>query len=112
MGVFSEQTSLDAMSRRLDRWPFAVDVFSLNDEDGILLEILLRLEISEPSVFREFGIDDVTECNTIILLAFGWRGVWVSGGTLAFHLPKEKVRLKLCDGGLRVWAWGGASGEA
>ena len=68
--------------------------FSQNDEDGILLEILRRLEISGPSVFLEFGVDDGTECNTIILLAFGWRGVWVSGGTLAFHLPKEKARLK------------------
>lgn len=68
--------------------------FSQNDEDGILLEILRRLEISEPSVFLEFGVDDGTECNTIILLAFGWRGVWVSGGTLSFHLPNEKVRLK------------------
>ena len=68
--------------------------FSQNDEDGILLEILRRLEISGPSVFLEFGVDDGTECNTIILLALGWRGVWVGGGTLSFDLPQEKARLK------------------
>ena len=68
--------------------------FSQNDEDGILLEILRRLEISEPSVFLEFGVDEGTECNTIILLALGWRGAWVSGGTLSFDLPAEGSRLK------------------
>ena len=71
--------------------------FSQNDEDGILLEILRRLEISEPSVFLEFGVDEGTECNTIILLALGWRGAWVSGGTLSFNLPPEGSRLMFIE---------------
>jgi len=63
--------------------------FSQNDEDGILLEILRRLEISGSSVFLELGVGVGTECNTIILLALGWRGVWVGGEMLSFDLPRE-----------------------
>ena len=63
--------------------------FSQNDEDGILLEILRRLEISGSNVFLEFGVGNGTECNTIILLALGWRGLWVGGESLSFDLPEE-----------------------
>ena len=64
-------------------------VFSQNDEDGILLEILRRLEIAGSAVFLEFGVGVGTECNSIILLALGWRGVWVGGEMLSFDLPLE-----------------------
>lgn len=57
--------------------------FSQNDEDGILLEILRRIEITKPSLFLEFGVGDGTECNTIILLANGWHGAWVGGESVA-----------------------------
>jgi hypothetical protein len=63
--------------------------FSQNDEDGILREILRRLEISRSNVFLEFGVGNGTECNTIILLALGWRGLWVGGELLSFDLPEE-----------------------
>jgi hypothetical protein len=68
--------------------------FSQNDEDGILLEILGRLEASQPSIFLEFGVDDGTECNTI-LLALGW----VGSGQLSFDLPANGSRLKY----MRQW---------
>lgn len=58
--------------------------FSQNDEDGILLEILRRIwPTARPSLFLEFGVGDGTECNTIILIANGWRGVWVGGEPVA-----------------------------
>lgn len=63
--------------------------FSQNDEDGILLEILRRVGIDEPSAFLEFGLGDGTECNTIILLAKGWCGAWVGGEPLSFDVPKD-----------------------
>jgi len=47
------------------------------------------LEISGSSVFLEFGVGGGTECNTIILLALGWRGVWVGGEMLSFDLPRQ-----------------------
>lgn len=61
--------------------------FSQNDEDGILLEIIRRCCLKEPSVFMEFGVGDGLECNTIILLARGWRGSWCGGEPLAFSCP-------------------------
>jgi hypothetical protein len=73
--------------------------FSQNDEDGILLEILRRIEITQPSAFVEFGVGDGTENNTIILLALGWRGLWVGGEDLAFQVPVDDARLVF----LRRW---------
>jgi hypothetical protein len=67
--------------------------FSQNDEDGILLEILRRIEITQPLAFLEFGVGDGTENNTIILLALGWRGVWVGGQSLSFQVPIDSNRL-------------------
>jgi hypothetical protein len=67
--------------------------FSQNDEDGILQEILRRIDITQPSVFLELGVGDGTENNTIILLALGWRGIWIGGEDLAFQLPIDGARL-------------------
>jgi len=71
--------------------------FSQNDEDGILLDILRRIGAAEPSAFIEFGVGTGIENNTIILLAFGWRGVWVGGESLAFELPKSGARLTFLE---------------
>lgn len=67
--------------------------FSQNDEDGILLEILQRLCITEPSVFCEFGVGDGTENNTIILLSMKWRGIWIGEEDLAFECSEKTSRL-------------------
>ena len=64
--------------------------FSQNDEDGILLEILKRIEISKNKkypTFIEFGVESGLECNSIILLMHGWCGAWVGGSDLAFQIP-------------------------
>ena len=61
--------------------------FSQNDEDGILLEILRRVEIEAPLAFLELGVGDGTECNTIILLAKGWCGAWAGAEPLSFDVP-------------------------
>ena len=66
---------------------FSRRYFSQSDEDGILLEIIRRVHLKEPSVFLEFGVGNGTECNTIILLARGWRGSWCGGEPLAFSCP-------------------------
>jgi hypothetical protein len=71
---------------------FSRRYFSQNDEDGILLEILRRINLTGPSTFLEFGVEGGIECNTIILLALGWRGAWVGGDPLSFDLP-ENARL-------------------
>ena len=57
-------------------------VFSQADEDGILEEILRRLELSQGTCV-EIGVGDGTENNTLNLLARGWRGVWLDSQPLA-----------------------------
>lgn len=71
--------------------------FSQNDEDGILLEILRRIGISGRELFVELGVGNGLENNTLILLAQGWRGVWVGGEKLAF--PTDGSRLAF----LKAW---------
>jgi hypothetical protein len=73
--------------------------FSQNDEDGILLEILRRIDVTQHAAFLELGVGDGTENNTIILLALGWRGIWIGGEELAFQPPKDGARLAF----LRRW---------
>jgi hypothetical protein len=51
-------------------------VWSQNDEDGILEEIFRRIGTASRS-FVEFGVSDGRECNTLKLLAEGWRGLWM-----------------------------------
>ncbi len=51
-------------------------IFSQNDEDGITLEILKRINITNKT-FLEIGAGDGTENNTLVLLANDWKGTWV-----------------------------------
>ena len=61
--------------------------FSQTDEDGITLEIVRRLGITD-GVYAEFGVEKGLENNTLILAALGWRGFWVGGDDLAFDYSK------------------------
>jgi hypothetical protein len=59
--------------------------FSQNDEDGILIEILRRIERSGPATFLELGVDEGLENNTLVLLSYGWRGGWLGAQDLRFE---------------------------
>jgi hypothetical protein len=50
--------------------------FSQTDEDGIILEIVKRLEVQRGR-FIELGSGDGLENNTLVLISLGWKGVWV-----------------------------------
>ena len=70
--------------------------YSQNDEDGILMEILKRIDVKTGNFF-EIGVcgghrNNGTECNTIILLMLGWNGIWVDGVNIDLNLP-EKSKL-------------------
>ena len=57
--------------------------YSQSDEDGILIEILNRIQIKNGN-FLEIGVcgmtyNNGTENNTIILLMMGWKGIWIDG---------------------------------
>lgn len=70
---------------------FGMKYFSQNDEDGITLEILRRIQL-KTGVFAEFGVGNGSENNTLILLANGWRGFWVGGESLFFDDDQDKNR--------------------
>lgn len=57
---------------------FEARTSSQNGEDGILAEISRRLHIG-PGFFVEFGVQDGSICNTALLAANGWSGVYIEG---------------------------------
>lgn len=72
-------------------------VYSQNDEDGLLAEILRR--VGAPARrFVEIGVQTGVECNSTNLLLEGWSGVWIDGG--AGHFPAIRQRFgQLIDAG-------------
>jgi hypothetical protein len=62
--------------RRLPR--FGAKIYSQNDEDGIIQEILSRIGPG-PRTFVEFGVENGLENNTLKLLLEGWSGLWLEG---------------------------------
>lgn len=53
-------------------------VFSQNDEDGIIAEVLSRIGASS-RIFVEIGVGSGVENNTRLLLETGWTGLWLEG---------------------------------
>jgi hypothetical protein len=52
-------------------------VYSQTDEDGIIDAIFRRVQGARS--FVEIGVQDGTECNSLLLLLKDWRGVWIEG---------------------------------
>ena len=67
---------------------YGKNCYSQSDEDGLTLEIIKRIGISN-GVFAEFGVGDGKENNTLILLGLNWRGFWCGGENLAFSIPNN-----------------------
>lgn len=61
-------------TRRMNR--FGYQVYSQNDEDGIIEEIFNRIGTTNKS-FVEFGAGDGMSSNTTYLLLKDWTGVWI-----------------------------------
>lgn len=65
-------------------------VFSQNDEDGLILEIIQRIGIDkQTSYFAEFGIGDGSECNTLMLAMLGYKGIWAGNEELIVDAQKS-----------------------
>jgi hypothetical protein len=52
-------------------------VYSQTDEDGIIDFIFSR--VPNQGTFVEVGVQSGVECNSLLLLLKGWRGVWIEG---------------------------------
>lgn len=62
---------------------FGRQVFSQSDEDGITLELVSRV-FEHPGIVLELGVGDGIENNSLVLLAAGWRAVWIGDEDMAF----------------------------
>lgn len=78
-------------------------IYSQSDEDGIIQEILRRLDLNPRSgKFIEFGVGNGWECNTHLLLLCGFSGLWIESTESqvrdirkGFREPLERGQLKL-----------------
>lgn len=85
ISVLLRQTNVAALQRHPNPLvDCGAKIYSQNDEDGIIFEIVRRLNITN-GVFAEFGVGDGLENNTLALAAAGWSGFWVGGEDLAFN---------------------------
>jgi len=93
LGMVLRTLRLDMSARLADKWSrdrqshanvftrFGQKCFSQSDEDGIMMEIVRRLNL-EAGTFGELGVGNGLENNSLILLALGWKGFWLGGEDL------------------------------
>ncbi|MET0840335.1 MAG: hypothetical protein ABWY19_16265 [Marmoricola sp.] len=90
--------SLDRLVSRADPDLFAISDlaryelrgFSQNGEDGVLVEILNRIGVTN-RFFVEFGIQNGTEGNCVLLAdVFGWSGVFIEADDELFDAVSAK----------------------
>lgn len=74
--------------------------FSQNGEDGIIAEIFRRIGVSS-RYFVEFGVGDGLENNTSLLLAQGWKGLWIEGDPDSAKKIENGLRPLIDTGALR-----------
>ena len=68
---------------------FEARTSSQNGEDGIIAEIARRLDVRD-GFFVEFGVQDGSVCNTALLAANGWSGVYIEADdAFATHLTER-----------------------
>ncbi|MBV8356361.1 MAG: FkbM family methyltransferase [Deltaproteobacteria bacterium] len=76
-------------------------VFSQNDEDGIIAEIFSRIGTTDRT-FVEIGVDNGSECNTLNLLAQGWRGIWFEQNAAAVAQARRRLTRLLASNRLSI----------
>jgi hypothetical protein len=70
---------------------FEARVMSQNGEDGVIAELLRRLNIFEPGFFVEFGIESGAEGNSVFLAdLLGWRGLFLEPDDASFANLQRK----------------------
>jgi len=65
--------------------------WSQNYEDGMITEILRRIE-PVSKTFVEIGVEDGSETNTTALLAQGWRGWWFEGNSKSCDAIRSRLK--------------------
>lgn len=81
--------------------PYGFKAYSQNDEDGILQEVMSRLEIRK-GTFIEFGCGHGFENNTAYLLVNGWSGLWMDGDKERVESASRMFGSFIDNGQLRI----------
>lgn len=87
--------------KRLQKHGFKT--YAQNDEDGIIAEIVNRIGKDKvPQTFVEFGIEAGVQCNTMRLLADGWKGLWMEGSEAYCNSIKKSHSSYILGGRLKL----------
>jgi hypothetical protein len=93
----------DKLARQGDkivaRWN--AQMFSQNFEDSIIAEIVARIG-DGPRTFVEIGTETGEESNTRLLLALGWKGLWVEGSPDHVARAQSVFAEEIAEGRLQV----------
>ena len=77
-------------------------VYSQNGEDGLLLALFSKLGVTDRR-FVEFGIGQITKCNsTHLAVQFGWTGLLIDGSTQMVEQARRFYREKLPEDSERL----------
>jgi hypothetical protein len=80
---------------------FGRQVYSQNEEDGIIAEIFRRIGTSDKT-FVEFGCGDGRENNTRLLLDQGWGGLWIDGAKSNVETARQRFHEPISAGHLKI----------
>lgn len=86
---------------RLRLEPFGAKIFSQFDEDGIIQEIFRRIGTTNKR-FVEFGVGTGIENNTLALLLYGWKGLWIEGSGSSVRRIESQFSDVLSEGRLTL----------
>ena len=81
--------------------PHGYKVFSQNDEDGIIREILNRIGVTSKT-FVEFGVGNGLENNSHALLFDSWRGLWIEASKRSVNAIRKHFSEIIDTGQLTV----------
>ncbi len=105
-GVIEGGSCWDELTRERMQDPKSLEaygykVYSQNDEDGIIHEIFRRIGATNKT-FIEFGVQNGLECNSHLLLFYGWNGLWIEGSDEYCKEIRMKFRPVIDNGQLQI----------
>lgn len=100
-GFYWEELTRKRMREPKALEPYGYKVYSQNDEDGILHEIFNRIGTTSRT-FIEFGVQNGLECNSHLLLFYGWKGLWIEGSDEYCEEIHTRFRPVIENGQLQV----------
>lgn len=80
------------LNNELNKYEY--QVYSQNGEDGLINEILRRLDIKN-GTFVEIGVQNGLETNTTYLLMQGWKGLWIEADNEFYEQIETTFRKEL-----------------